>query len=119
MTALPDFLNSFEQWLEHQKLPGPLTAEIETLLRRQYEAAVSRASAHDPDLWMRKPPQPGEYRYAVVIDDGADQWVTLCVKRSPKGEYFVLIPRDGEWDPHASYHFNGQYHQKSYGMKSM
>jgi hypothetical protein len=54
-----------------------------------------------------------------VIDDGKDQWITLCVKRSPKGEYFVLIPRDSSWDPHASYHLDGKYHQKSYAMKFM
>lgn len=115
-----DYLESFERWLEYQKLAGKLLpADVEERLRSQYVDALDRAVAQDPSRWMSKSPVAGEYRYAVVIDDGKNQWVTLCVKRSPRGEYFVLVPREREWDPHASYHLDGEYHQKSYGTKVM
>jgi hypothetical protein len=57
-----------------------------------------------------------EHRYAVAIEDGADLRLALAVRRSRKGEYFILMPRDGDWDPHASYHLDGTYHNKSYDM---
>jgi hypothetical protein len=66
---------------------------------------------------MKLRPKPDEYFYAVAIRDGADLWLMLWVKRSSKGEFFVMIPRDGDWDPHASYHRDGIVHQKSFGQK--
>ncbi len=111
-----DYLDTFELWLEHQQCPRPIPADLEPMLRQQYEAAVERFIEHDPSGWMRQPLKSDEHRYAVVIDDAQKQWVTLCVVRSPKPEYFILIPRDSEWDPHASYHQSGRYHQKSAGL---
>jgi hypothetical protein len=41
-------------------------------------------------------------------------------RRSPKGEFFVFLPRaDGAWNPHASLHANGRFHQKSHGNSIM
>jgi len=57
----------------------------------------------------------GHYRYAIAIRDGANLWLTLWVRRSPKGEFFVLYPRlDPSWNPHTSYHLDGTLHIKSY-----
>jgi hypothetical protein len=40
------------------------------------------------------------------------------VKRSRKGECFILIPRgDREWDVHTCYHLDGTLHMKSYRNK--
>jgi hypothetical protein len=51
-----------------------------------------------------------------AVEDEAGLWLTLWVKRSPKPEYFVMIPRsDGQWNPHASWHFDGRFHHKIYG----
>lgn len=59
-----------------------------------------------------------EYKYAVAIRKGTDLWLTLWVKRSKVGEFFVLLPRaDGQWNPHGSYHLKGQFHQKSNDRK--
>jgi hypothetical protein len=59
-----------------------------------------------------------EHRYAVVVREGSDLWLTLWVRRSPKGEFFVMVPRgDGDWDPHTSYHRDGRLHMKSYDHK--
>ena len=59
---------------------------------------------------------PDERLYAVAVEDKAGLWLSLWVRRSPRGEYFVLIPRsDGAWNPHASWHFDGTFHHKTYG----
>lgn len=59
---------------------------------------------------------PGEHRYAVAIREGSELWLTLWVRRSPKGEFFVMVPRaDRGWDPHNSYHLDGTFHAKSHG----
>ena len=56
---------------------------------------------------------PGEHRYAVAIREGSELWLTLWVRRSPKGEFFVMVPRaDRGWDPHNSYHLDGTFHGK-------
>jgi len=61
----------------------------------------------------------GEYRYAIAVRDGPDLWLTAWVKRTPKPEFFLMIPRakaDG-WDAHTSYHVDGAFHMKSFGRK--
>jgi hypothetical protein len=63
---------------------------------------------------------PGEHRYAVAVREGADLWLTLWVRRSKKGEFFVMVPRnDPGWDVHTSYHLDGTMHMKSFGHKSI
>jgi hypothetical protein len=63
---------------------------------------------------------PGEQKYAVAIEDGADLWLTMWVRCSAKGEIFVMYPRgDRDWDAHVSYHLNGTLHQKSHGHVGM
>ena len=61
-----------------------------------------------------------EHRYAVAIRDGSNLWLTLLVRRSPKGEIFVVFPRaERKWTAHASYHQSGAHHMKSYGQVSV
>ena len=67
--------------------------------------------------------KPSEYQYAVAVRDGPDLWLTVRVRRSPKGEFFVSVPRlrDKRWDPHVSYHRDGRFHSKRYdriGLKT-
>jgi len=51
---------------------------------------------------------PGEHRYAVAVNNGGNLWLTLWVRRSKKGEFFVMVPRgDKDWNPHTSYHLDG------------
>ena len=53
----------------------------------------------------------------AVRKDG-DLWLTLWVRCSRKGEFFVMMPRgDRDWDPHTSYHLGGTLHMKSHGQK--
>jgi hypothetical protein len=69
------------------------------------------------------PPQvrtnANELLYAIAVNEASDLWLTLCVRRSAKPEYFVMLPRNNRrgWDPHASYHNDGRLHQKSYNKK--
>lgn len=73
-----------------------------------------------------RPVLSGEYRYAVAVQEDSELWLTLWVRRSPKGEFFVMRPRkpfiiqshrSKEWDAHASYHLNGTFHMKSHDSK--
>jgi hypothetical protein len=67
---------------------------------------------------MKLQPVPGEHRYAVAVREGSDLWLTLWVRRSRKGEFFVMMPRgDRDWDPHTSYHLDGTLHIKSFDHK--
>jgi len=115
------YIDTFEDWLRYQQLDKqPLPAEVEVAFRREYEQARSEFLAQDTHAVVQKPGPSGEYRYAVAIEDGAKLWLTLWVKRSAKGEYFILYPRGrGAWNPHASYHLDGTYHQKSYDLKML
>jgi hypothetical protein len=113
------FPDTFEAYLKQQQLDAQrLAEEVEVILRRDYERRKSAVLAHDVRSMFRTPCAPGEYRYAVAIEDGADLWLTLVAKRSPGGHYYVLIPRGcGRWNPHASYHHDGRYHHESHGLK--
>jgi hypothetical protein len=42
---------------------------------------------------MKLRPVPGEHRYAVTVEEGSDLWLTLWVRRSPNGKFFVMPPR--------------------------
>lgn len=113
-------LDTFEDWLKHQGFVVEGTPEdLVTRWRADFESGKVRRMAARSAVFFNQPCPAGEYRYAVAIEDGADLRLALVVRRSRKGEYFVLMPRDGDWDPHASYHLDGRYHQKSYNQVLM
>lgn len=111
-------LDTFEGWLKHQQLDlQGQPEEMVAIARVAFESAkASRADARSA-VAFNQPCPAGEYRYAVAIEDGADLRLALVIRRSRKAECFILYPRDGEWDPHSSYHHDGKYHHKSYGLK--
>jgi hypothetical protein len=116
-----DELGAFEEWMvKYQgRDPSNLSAAELELWRDYYEEA-KEFSTKTPKVGLMKlgPPEPGEHRYAVAIRDESGLWLTLWVRRNKKGHFFVLIPRgDRKYDPHASYHVNGTFHQKSYDRK--
>jgi hypothetical protein len=112
-----DDLDTFEGWLKYQNF-GSVGGDELSALRDLY-AEIKAASAATPKIGLMKlRPQPGEHRYAVALRDGANLWLTLWVRRSPKGDVYVFQPRaDGRWNPHASYHRDGTLHSKSYDRK--
>lgn len=115
-----DDLDTFEGWLRYQAIDAAgLPPEQLAVWRRLYDESRARVAAQPKIGSMKlRPMAPGEHRYAVAVREGADLWLTLWVRRSPKGEYFVMVPRGTEgWDPHTSYHRDGTLHAKSCGQK--
>jgi hypothetical protein len=114
-----DDLKTFEGWLRYQAIdPSAITQEELATWQRIFEEARQRCAANPKIGLMKLQPVPGEYRYAVVIRDLADLRLTLWVKRSRKGEFFIMLPRgDREWEVHTSYHLDGTLHMKSHGSK--
>ena len=88
--------------------------EMESISRKEYARSKTAAEAHDVTAVACVPRRLGEYRYAIAIEADGELWLTLWVKRSSKGEYFICYPRGrSTWNPHASYHGDGRCHQKS------
>ena len=109
---------SFEAWLGYQQLDlRGQSDEVVAGLRRAFESAQSAAATARASVMFREPCPSDEHRYAIALEDGSDLRLVLVIRRSPKGEYFVIYPRDRDSNPHASYHENGMYHQKSYKLK--
>lgn len=114
-----DELSDFRSWLAYQGVdPMTLSASDLALWRAHFEDKERRVGAAPRFGRMNlKPLAPGEYRYAVAVEEGGQLWLVLWVRRTTKGEFFVMVPRDSERDPHSSYHLDGTFHAKSYGQK--
>jgi hypothetical protein len=108
-------VDTFEGWIKYQGVEtSKVTADELVKLRSVFEGK----SATPKVGLMKLKPTPREYRYGVVVRDGSDLYLTLWVRRSPKGEFFIMQPRgDSDWDPHTSYHIEGTRHMKSHGDK--
>ena len=114
-----DDLQTFEGWLRYQAIDPKTTAPEELVMwRRLFEEARERSATNGTVGLLKLQPVPGEHRYAVAVHDGPNLWLTLWVRRSRKGEFFIMVPRgDQDWDPHTSYHLDGTLHMKSHGHK--
>jgi len=112
-----DDLDTFEGWCRHQAVDPATLAPDQLAMWRGIFDDVKQRSLDTPKVGLMKlQPVPGEHRYAVAVREGSDLWLTLWVRRSRTGEYFVMVPRgDRGWDPHVSYHLNGKFHSKSHG----
>jgi hypothetical protein len=60
--------------------------------RRLFEEARQRSAANPKVGLMKLQPVPGEHRYAVAVREGADLWLRMWVRRSRKGEFFIMRP---------------------------
>ena len=111
-----DETQTFEGWLRLQAIdPAAMSPELLERARADFDAS-KKASSTLPALGRIK--LPSGRNYAVAVRDGGTLWLTLFVRRSPKGEYFVMLPRrDRKADIHASYHLDGARHVKSDGRK--
>lgn len=114
-----DGLNTFEGWSRYQAINlSTLTEEQLATWRGFFDEARRRSEANPKVGLMKLQPVPGEFKYAVAVREGDGLWLVLWVRRSPKGEFFVMKPiGDREWDPHTSYHLNGNVHMKSHDRK--
>ena len=112
-----DDLLTFEGFLKYQAVdPATITADDLKMWLDIFDETIERRKT-SPKVGLMKLQQiPGEQKYAVAIRDGSNLWLTMWVRCSWKGEIFIMYPRgDREADPHASYHRDGTFHQKSYG----
>jgi len=115
-----DELQTFEVWLKEIQGIDPAMLEPNDLAQwRSIHQDVMAKSAATPKVGLMKlHAGPGEHLYAVAIREDSKLWLTLWVRRSRKGEIFVIIPRaDRAWDPHLSYHLDGTVHSKSFNHK--
>jgi len=114
-------LEDFDGRLRYQAVDkDSLTPEQATTWATLYRESRQRAAGVPKVGRMAfKPMAAGEHRYAVAVRDAEGLWLAAWVKRNPKGESFVLIPRAGNWDVHSSYHSDGTIHIKSFGHKSV
>jgi hypothetical protein len=114
-----DDLKTFKGWLRYQAVDMATATPEELVVWRRLFGDARKRSATRPKVGLMKlQPVPGEHRYAVAVREGSDLWLTLWVRRSRKGEFFIMLPRgDQDWDPHTSYHLDGTLHMKSYDRK--
>jgi hypothetical protein len=116
-----DDLSTFEGWLNYQAVdPRAITEDELAAWRHEFEEMTQRRALQPPVGRMKLRQGPSEYRYAVAARDGVELWLTLWVRRSPKGEVFMFQPRaDRSWNPHTSYHLDGTLHLKSHDQKML
>ena len=116
-----DDLNTFEGFLRLQGFdPSTGPPDQLTTWRKLFDEAMASRAATPKMGIMKFKPAPGEYRYGVAVREGSELWLTTWVRRSPKGDVYVLIPRAHlDWNPHTSYHRDGTFHSKSRGHKAL
>jgi hypothetical protein len=110
-----DDLRTFEEWLKYQGIDSTTALPDELAKWQKLFDEISKKPSPKVGL-MKLRSIPGEHPYAVAVREGSDLWLTLWVRRSPKGEFFVMVQRgDWSWDLHTSYHLDGTFHSKSFG----
>jgi hypothetical protein len=111
-----DDLKTFEGWLKYQGVADTVTSpEDLAVWRGMFDEGIERAAIVGKVGLMKLRTVAGEHRYAVAVREAADLWFTLGVRRSRKGEFFIMLPRaDHGWNPHTSYHLDGTLHMKSH-----
>ncbi len=117
--ASEDDCSTFEGWLENiQGIdPAATTPEVLACWRDLYDD-LNKNPSPKVGLMKFKPLMPGEHRYAVAIREDSNLWLTFWVRRAPKGDIFLIAPRaDGLWNPHASYHRDGTFHNKGFDRR--
>lgn len=112
-----DALQTFEGWLKYQAVPETITPEERQQWREMFEYNLRLAASIPKVGRMKLPPRAGEQRYGVALQDGSDLWLTMWVKCDPRGDIYIFYPRGDGSNPHASYHRDGNFHQKSHDMK--
>ena len=109
---------TYEEWLRDVQAVDieKLGDEDHVFWRQEYDAAMRRGAEWREQAAPSRRSVHKDRRYAIAIEDDSGLGLTFWIRRSAKGEIFILYPREPEMDPHASYHLDGTYHQKTYGM---
>jgi hypothetical protein len=114
-----DDLDTFEGWLRYQAIdPATITPEDLEMWRRHFIQSRQDSLVSPKVGLMKLKPDPLELRFAVAVREISELWLVLWVRRSPRGEFFVMMPQaDRSWNPHTSYHLDGRMHMKSHNRK--
>ena len=90
-----DDLSTFEGWLRYQGFDAATATPDELAAWRDIFDEVRKQSLATPKIGLMKLRSvPGEHRYAVSVREGSVLSLTLWVRCSPKGEFFVMVPRE-------------------------
>lgn len=110
-----DDLNTVDGYLRYQGVDRATTApDVLAQYLDEFDKAIAKKAA-TPPMGVMDLERPGQHLYAVAVREGVDLWLTLWVRRAPKGDVYVFVPRaDRDWNPHVSYHNNGNFHAKSF-----
>ena len=114
----------FEAWLvEAQGFSREVFDSFDDTTReifhQEFETGRERAAEWRAQAAPSRAVQQRDRRYAVAIRDGNELGLTFWVRRSARGDIYFLVPRTADMNPHASYHVDGRYHHKSYGVVTM
>jgi hypothetical protein len=114
-----DDLDTFEGWLRYQAIdPATLAPEDLEMWRGHFVQSRKDGLASPKVGLMKLKPIAGEIRFAVAVRETSGLWLVLWVRRSPRGEFFVIMPQaDRTWNSHTSYHLDGNMHMKSHNRK--
>ena len=113
-----DELLTFDGFLKYEAIVASMCAPHELKSWRDcFDDNMRRFECSPKVGLMKLARKPGQQLYAVAISDASGLWSTLWVKCSPKGDTYVFYARgDGSTNAHTSYHNDGSYHSKTYGM---
>ena len=109
-----DDLKNFEGWLAYQGY-DPEMLDLDDLAKwRELFEQISKRPDAKVGLMKLGSKAPDDRIYGVAVQDEG-LWLTLWVRRSWKGEFFVFMPRADGSDAHASYHRDGRFHHQGTG----
>ncbi len=98
-----DDLLTFEGFLKYQAVDFAASTPEELAMWRGFFDEATRLRESSPKVGLMKlRPAPGEQKYAVAIRRETGLWLTMWIRCSPKGEVFIMYPRNGG-NPHASF----------------
>lgn len=111
-------MDDFETWLKDVQgiAIETVSADLLPLWRQMFDKAMAQGAEWRAQAAPSRSARSVDWRCAIAIGDGNDLGLTFWIKRSARGDIYLLYPREPEMNPHASYHVDGTYHQKSYGM---
>lgn len=107
----------FSTWLKEVQAMDASTFTPEQLAfwESMHRDAMARGEAWRAQRAPARSLRSKDRRCAIAIEDDTGLGLTFWIKRSAKGEVFLMYPREPDFDPHTSYHLDGTCHSKSYG----
>ena len=88
-----DDLKTFDGWMRYQALDvSSLDAQQLQVWKNLFDDIGHRRATRPKVGLMKLRAVVDEHRYAVALRDGRNLWLALWIRRSAKGEFFVMHP---------------------------